>query len=335
MPVRKRPTELVDMAKLMSFQGAEPLVLHQISGPGRPRKIRLLPLEEAVFGRDDDCQVILDEEPVSRRHARILFADLKPQVLDLGSTNGTYLNGKHVHRALLKDGDQIQIGGSVFRVAMGKEGPEYEPLSEASVKHVQSLIQKSKGQTSTHPGQSSAFSGNLSEIRLPSLLQVLDSDRATGTLVIRHAGREGKLHIHQGVICHSTLGRARGVKALYRLMVLEAGSFEFFIPGRSPEYETVEGDLPKHLLEAMRQKDEFGVYHKQLPQGEVGLVLNAGMSINPGRVPAVVYEVMAAILYYKTVDRILEFCQLPDFEICRVLLALLKHKLVTVEPAAK
>jgi len=97
----------------------------------------------------------------------------------------------------------------------------------------------------------------------------------------------------------------------------------------------VEGDLRKHLLEAMRQKDEFGVYHKQLPQGEVGLVLNAGMSINPGRVPAVVYEVMAAILYYKTVDRILEFCQLPDFEICRVLLALLKHKLVTVEPAAK
>jgi hypothetical protein len=44
---------------------------------------------------------------------------------------------------------------------------------------------------------------------------------------------------------------------------------------------------------------------------------------------------MAAVLHYKTVDRILEFCQLPDFEICRVLLALLKHKLVTVEPAAK
>lgn len=335
MTVRKRPTELVDMTKLMSFQGAEPLVLDQISGPGRPRKIRLFPLEEAVFGRDDDCQVILDEEPASRRHAQILFADLKPQVLDLGSTNGTYLNGKQVHRALLKDGDQIQIGGSIFRVAMGKDGPEHEPLSEASVKHVQSLMQKGKGQPSTQPGQSSAISGNLSEIRLPSLLQVLQSDRSTGTLVIRYTGREGKLHIHQGAIRHATLGRARGVKALYRLMVLEEGRFEFFIPGRSPEYETVEGDLQKHLLEAMRQKDEFGVYRKQLPQGDVQLVLNGGMNINPGRVPAVVYEVMAAILYYKNVDQILEFCQLPDFEICRVLLALLKHNLVNVEPAAK
>ncbi|MGH9387978.1 MAG: DUF4388 domain-containing protein, partial [Vicinamibacteria bacterium] len=146
---------------------------------------------------------------------------------------------------------------------------------------------------------------------------------------------EGKLHIQGGAIRHATLGRARGVKALYRMMVLEEGRFELFIPGRSPEYETVEGDLPKHLLEAMRQKDEFSVYRRQLPQGEVVLVLNAGMNINPGRVPAVVYDVMAAIGHYKTVDRILEFCQLPDFEICRVLYALLKHKLVTVEPAAK
>lgn len=335
MSVRKRPTALVDMAKLMSFRGAEPLVLTQISGPGRPRRIRLLPLEEAVFGRDDDCQVILDEDPVSRRHARILFADLKPQVLDLGSTNGTFLNGKQVHRALLKNGDRIQIGGSVFQVALGKDGAGHAPLSDAGIKQVQTLIQKSKGDSAGPSGQSSAISGDLFEIRLPSLLQVLESDRATGTLVIRHAGREGNLHIHQGMIRHATLGRARGVKALYRLMVLEEGSFEFFIPGRSPEYDTVEGDLQKHLLEAMRQKDEFGAYRKQLPQGQATLVFNASMSINLARVPGVVYEVLAAIRNYGTVDRILEFCQVPDFEICRVLLALLKHKVVTVEPAAK
>jgi hypothetical protein len=112
---------------------------------------------------------------------------------------------------------------------------------------------------------------------------VLESDRATGTLVVRQAGQEGKLHIHHGAVRHATLGRARGVKALYRLMVLEEGRFEFFIPGRSPEYETVEGDLQKHLLEAMRQKDEFTVYRKRLPRGDVALVLSTDMNINPGR----------------------------------------------------
>ncbi len=334
MAVQKRPTELVDMAKLMSFQGADPLVLTQLSGPGRPRKIRILPLEEAVFGRDDDCQVILDEDPVSRRHARILFADSKPQILDLGSTNGTFVNGKQVHRALLKNGDRIQIGGSAFQVGMSKEGAPREPLSGAGIQQVRSLIQKGRGESPADSGQSSAFSGNLVEIRLPSLLQVLESDRTTGTLVIRTAGREGKLHIHQGAIRHATLGRARGVKALYRLMVFEEGRFEFYIPGRSPEYDTVEGDLQKHLLEAMRQKDELGAYRKQLPQGEVALSFKPGVNINPARVPGMVYEVMAAIRNYRTVDRILEFCQVPDFEICRVLVVLLKHDVVTVEPAA-
>jgi pSer/pThr/pTyr-binding forkhead associated (FHA) protein len=124
----------------------------------------------------------------------VLFVDLKAQVLDLGSTNGTFLNGKQVHRALLKDGDQIQIGGSIFRVAMGKEGAEPEPPSEASVKQLQTLIQKSKGQSSTHSGQSSAISGNLSEIRLPSLLQVLESDRATDSSSTRRTGSR----IHRG-----------------------------------------------------------------------------------------------------------------------------------------
>ncbi len=323
------------MAKLMSFQGAEPLVLTQISGPGRPRTIRLLPLEEAVFGRDDDCKVILDEDPVSRKHARILFADLKPQILDLGSTNGTFVNGKQVHRAFLKNGDRIQIGGSAFQVSTGKESADPAPLSDAGVKRLQSLIQKGKADQGAVDGQTSAISGDLSEIRLPSLLQVLESDRATGTLVIRHAGREGKLHIHRGTIRHATLARARGVKALYRLMVFEEGRFDFYIPGRSPEYDTVEGDLQKHLLEAMRQKDELGVYRKQLAQGEVALSFNPDVNINPARVPGMVYEVMAAIRNYRTVDQILEFCQVPDFEICRVLLVLMKHNVVIVEPAAR
>jgi pSer/pThr/pTyr-binding forkhead associated (FHA) protein len=339
MALSKRPTELVDMAKLMSLQAADPVVLNQIAGPGGVRKVRVPPLGEVVIGRDDDCQIILDADPVSRRHAKILFLDQKPEIVDLGSTNGTFLNGKQILRAFLKDGDRIQVGGSIFQVAIGKEEIDPEPALDASVKRVQSLLQKSKEEPTLNPGQSSAVSGSLSEIRLPSLLQVIESDRVTGTLVIRHRGREGKLHLHQGIIRHATLGRAQGVKALYRLMVCDEGRFELFIPGRSPEYDTVEGDLQKHLLEAMRQKDEFAVYQKQLPEADVPLGFNSEMSVNVARVPAVVYEVLAAVAQHRTVDKIIEFCQLPDFEICRVLLVLLKHRLLLVDsggsPAGK
>lgn len=86
---KNRPTELVDMGKLMSGAGVDPLLLCQIEGPGPPRKVRVLPLEEAVIGRDDDCEILLDEGPVSRTHAKVDYQDYQPELYDLGSTNGT------------------------------------------------------------------------------------------------------------------------------------------------------------------------------------------------------------------------------------------------------
>jgi pSer/pThr/pTyr-binding forkhead associated (FHA) protein len=325
MTGRKRPTELVDMAKLMSVHGTDPVVLYQISGPGRPRRFRLPPLAETLLGRDEECLVVLDDSSVSGRHAKIAFQGRMPEIVDLSSSGGTVVNGRPIERALLRDGDQIQIGGSLFQVAMGRDGAE--PAPDPGVQRAQNLIQ-------TTTAQSTAIAGTLGEIRLPSLLQVLDADGVTGTLVVRQGETEGKLHIDRGSIRDATLGRARGVKALYRMMVLEEGRFELFIPGRSPEYETVEGDLQRHLLEAMRQKDEYAVYRKRLPDDGASLGFNEGMSLNPARVPPTVYEVLAAVGQHKTVHKILELCQLPDFEICRVLLVLLESKLLVVEPTS-
>jgi pSer/pThr/pTyr-binding forkhead associated (FHA) protein len=319
MAGRKRTTELVDMAKLMSFHGADPVVLYQISGPGRPRRFRLLPLADALVGRDEECLVVLDDATVSRRHAKIVFHDRKPELVDLSSAGGTVVNGQQVERAFLKDGDQIQIGSSLFQVVMERNGSD--PAPDPGLQRAQTLVQKT----------SSAIAGSLSEIRLTSLLQVLHADGVTGTLVVRPGEAEGRLHLDRGAIRHATLGRVRGVKALYRMMVLEDGRFELFIPGRNPEYETVEGDLQRHLLEAMRQKDEFAVYRKRLPHDGARLAFNEKMSLNPARVPPVVYEVLAAVGHHETVGRILESCELPDFEICRVLLVLLESKLLLVE----
>ncbi len=323
MPGRKRPTDLVDVTKLMSIHGSDPVMLYQISGPGRPRRFRLPPLAESLIGRDDECLVVLDDESVSRHHAKIVFRDRQPTIVDLSGSIGTSLNGKRIGTALLRDGDQIQIGVSLFQVGMGKNGAG--PSSDPGIERAQSLVQ-------ARAAQSTAIAGSLGEIRLPSLLQVLDADGITGTLVVRQEDREGKLYIHAGAIRHATLGRSQGVKALYRMMVLEEGRFELFIPGRSPEYDTVEGDLQRHLLEAMRQKDEFALYRKRLPDVEAVLGFSAGMRLNPARVPASVYEVLAAVGQHKTLEKILELCQLPDFEICRVLLVLLDSKLLVVEP---
>lgn len=322
------------MGKLMSGSGVEPLVLCQVEGPGPPRKVRVHPMEEVVLGRDDDCEIILDEGPVSRTHAKIVYHDYQPEVLDLGSTNGTFVNGKRVLRAFLKAGDRIQVGANVFEVRLGAGSPAApsQTASDTQVRNLHSLLEKSKNQTSGGV-QASAISGRLSEIRLTSLLQIIESDRATGTLVVLHGGREGKLHVHQGAVRHATFGRARGLKALYRLMALDEGSFEFYIPGRNADYDTVEGDLQKHLLEAMRQKDEVAMYRKHLPPLNARLKFTSEKALPLSKVPASVFDVMAAVSRYGTVGDVIEYCNLPDFEVCRVLLALLKHGIVAVDRA--
>lgn len=67
--------------------------------------------EELVIGRGGQASILIEDEGVSRRHARIWREAEGPVTLeDLGSTNGTFCNGQRVSRQILKDGDKIQVG---------------------------------------------------------------------------------------------------------------------------------------------------------------------------------------------------------------------------------
>ena len=74
------------------------------------------------IGKLSRCDLKLDDTNVSRRHARIeISKDGKVHVVDLGSTNGTRLNGMRVNKAALNDGDQLEIGITRLRVRFGSE----------------------------------------------------------------------------------------------------------------------------------------------------------------------------------------------------------------------
>lgn len=80
----------------------------------------VVPPRGAVLGRSRECDVVLDDSSVSRRHAQ-----LRPQadgwvLEDLDSTNGVRVNGRTLHGAqVLRSGDRIELGSTevVFEVA--------------------------------------------------------------------------------------------------------------------------------------------------------------------------------------------------------------------------
>jgi pSer/pThr/pTyr-binding forkhead associated (FHA) protein len=70
-----------------------------------------------LVGRTSDCDVVLYDPGVSRQHARIFTEGAKYFVEDMGSSNGTKVNGAIVKRKQLADGDNITLGPVVFNFA--------------------------------------------------------------------------------------------------------------------------------------------------------------------------------------------------------------------------
>jgi len=77
---------------------------------------------ECLFGRRLDCHVHIHDQRVSRRHARIRREGDALHLEDLGSSNGTYVNGRRIHAAArLHHGDEVEIGASRYRVDLADE----------------------------------------------------------------------------------------------------------------------------------------------------------------------------------------------------------------------
>ena len=69
-----------------------------------------------VIGRGRDADIVIAEPTMSRAHAAIGFDGDHFYVQDLGSTNGTRHNGSRAEKAVLKDGDELQLGKLLLQV---------------------------------------------------------------------------------------------------------------------------------------------------------------------------------------------------------------------------
>jgi len=72
-----------------------------------------------LFGRDDDCDIRLDHKSVSKLHCVVVKTDGLLLLRDLGSTNGTRVNGQRVRRAALLPNDHLSVANVKYRVLFG------------------------------------------------------------------------------------------------------------------------------------------------------------------------------------------------------------------------
>ncbi len=113
---RVTAVDLARISQVSKSEGRACLVV--IYGPELGKRA---PLAQATFeiGRSSRSDLPIDQESISRNHARITFDGERHVIEDLGSTNGTFVNDVSTKRQALVDGDQVKVGRSILKYMSG------------------------------------------------------------------------------------------------------------------------------------------------------------------------------------------------------------------------
>lgn len=208
---------------------------------------RLIALEghtEFIIGRADrSCDLVIPDARISRRHAAIMLRGGRFMIRDLGSMNGTFINGERVSGSYgLVPGDEVTLPPhKMLFVLAGMEGTTKE-----QVVGVSPAIQP-KGH----------FSGLLHALGVADLIQLLNSTLQSGMLTVKDVGqRAGKLILIQGEVAEAEFGDLKGEEAVYAMLSLTEGDFEFAQGTPTPPKSPISRKTVSLLLEGLRLFDE-------------------------------------------------------------------------------
>lgn len=88
--------------------------LRETSAPAWASRVIVLNAPVVRVGRSLDNDVVLPDDPVSAGHCRLERHQSSFRIIDLGSTNKTWVNGREVTNSVLKNGDEIRVGRTTF-----------------------------------------------------------------------------------------------------------------------------------------------------------------------------------------------------------------------------
>ena len=209
------------------------------------------------FGREDGVDILLQDALASRRHAEMRWADTGWGVIDLNSRNGVLVNGKRITALTpMGDGDQLQIGGQIFRLYLLPPGSDPASLSNQAPQ-ISNLETMGPGFNLNDLHQASAtFTGVVAAGGVMELLQFFQVTAKSGRLDLMDGKVPGWVFLIQGTPTHATSGDITGIDALLELAVNPPPRFSFHADAIPSGDRTLEGSANGILMELARMMDE-------------------------------------------------------------------------------
>lgn len=301
------------------------LSLRFISGKYEGGEFPLEDGKDIIVGRSSELDMVLVEEMVSRKHAKITVRRGNITIEDLGSTNGSFVNGERIHQAELHEGDRILIGTSILKVVS-------DVATTAESRGTLKAVGDRK-RTSRHRGGSSSGSdepprmtGHLDEVPLPDLLQLFSTSRKSGVLVLHHEGRVGKVMLDEGRIHFASMEDQPELlpfKVIYRMIDWQTGVFELEPPDAKRYAGALDAAVPEVLMEVLRQQDEMTTIREKVPPLDATLQLRAPMAAPLNELEPKQLDVLQLALNCANVLTLFERSKYSDLDTARILVELL------------
>jgi pSer/pThr/pTyr-binding forkhead associated (FHA) protein len=296
-----------------------------ISGKYQGGEFPLKTEKQIVIGRSSELDMVLVEDMVSRKHAKITVAAGKVTIEDLGSTNGTFVNGEKIKQARLKEGDRILIGTSILKVV--HQGADSANVDEAVVKQ---KLEQAAVQAAARQTKSSSMTGKIEEIPLPDLLQLFHTSKKTGVLQVK-GDQDGKIYLRQGRVYYAVIDDNHALgpqKSFSRVITWERGDFE--LRPEDPQQFMIEMDISTEalLMDSLRLLDEFKRIQTELPPLDGALTLSMPMTAPLRDLTPDQLDVLQLVYNYGSVQGVLDHSDRDDVACATAILHLIKKEYV-------
>ncbi len=280
---------------------------------------------EIIIGRSSDLDMVLVEDMVSRRHAKITSTATDVYIQDLGSTNGTFVNGEKVSRSRLSEGDRILVGTSIIKLVAADLSASGQTEAEARRRLEAGANRQSM---SGRP-----MSGVIEEIPLPDLLQLLSTSRKSGVLSVASTSGLGKIYLRKGQIYFAAINDDFAIspqKAIYRMLTWTSGTFELQPSVEMQVMEEVQESTEALLMEGVRLLDEFRQIEHQLPPANSHLAIPTPLAGKLRDLTPLQLDVFQLVLDHGHLQAVLDHYPGSDLEAAQNLINLMRREFVVV-----
>jgi pSer/pThr/pTyr-binding forkhead associated (FHA) protein len=273
------------------------------------------------IGRHESNEIRLLSRAVSNFHAEILKEDGALVIRDLGSTNGTRVNGQRVDRSRVSPGDSIRIGNHVLSLQL-RPPPETADVAPERV-GVDSFGPGSFGRIIGVKARALDGSGTM-DMSLPDLLRRLAARGGALRALLEREGQRAQVLFNEKRLFHVEYEGAVGEKALYRLFAWHQGSYEIqVLEGAASLPVSICLPLDAMIVEGMDHAQQLGKLIAGLPPLAAPLRLKEDCPLPLTAHSPAEIEIFQAIIRHETIEKVLEKSPWTDVRIARLIDSLL------------